>query len=795
TAEGHQVGTPVYMAPEQVDGSATPRSDLYVAGMIIYEALTGRRWSIATPVDRADWSGVPSRLVPVLRRALALAPDDRWDDAAAFGEALTRPAVARTGLRKYAPLAAPLVIIAAIVAYVLVRAVPSAAVRDLAVLPVQIVGTVSVVGWEGIGGADIANLVTSEIRSVPGVSVVPWVVADEWWGAATGDTVPPEARAAAELDARLAAHTTLSAYGDSVEVELEIYDQDGDPLPGPITIGIAQARPLEVSKRIALELVKLVPGIDLGEGMRFTTNLDALRQYLHAEQNFQRGRMAPAVEFYEMAVTYDSTFATAWWRLANAHRWLGERGPYEKDYQELFNRYASDLGVLDGMLMAAQLTPAGPERLRGYRETHDSFPLEYFAAFLHGEELFNRGPLWGESLASAITELEDAVRLNPLWALSYLHLIWANIRLGREDEARRYLEQGRTYARDPEAWSYPPRLFEQGISERFGSRGEIDEGRGRLFQDPEFGQPYWIAIFARLAGAFDVPRTQVELGNWLTAQEVVPRALRVDGHLAAGLGLVGLGRMREALARFDAAAEHLGTPEARLHAAEWRVLPLVAGLVVIEPAERERGREVLESLVGRDPLGVRASWALALDAYAVGETSRARRWSDSVVAAPAESGAEQLGEILRSIELAEQGQLEAAIERSERLLAVQTPTVLLHGAPSPERLLSDPFARSLLHIKRGQWFLTQGDEEAAEREYLWYEAVDVLGLPRLELPQPGEIDWALGNWGRFLRGSVTPDRERACRLLRHTLESWSEADPGFEEEVASVRSVESQRCR
>jgi len=796
TAEGHQVGTPVYMAPEQVDGSATPRSDLYVAGMIIYEALTGRRWSIATPVVRADWSGVPGRLVPVLRRALALAPDDRWDDAAGFREVLTRPAGARGGFRKYAPIAAPLVIIAAIVAYVLMRAVPSADVRDLAVLPVQIVGTVSVVGWEGIEGADIANLVTSEIRSIPGVSVVPWVVTDEWWGDAIRDTVPPEARAAAELEARLAAHTTLSAYGDSVEVELEIYDEDGDPRPGPITMGIAGARPLEVSRRIALELVKLVPGIDLGEGMRFTEDLDALRLYLLAEEDFQRGRMTPAVEFYEMAVTYDSTFATAWWRLANAHRWLGERGPYEKDYPELFDRYASDLGVLDSMLMAAQLTPAGRERLRGYREIHDSFPLEYFAAFLHGEELFNRGPLWGESLESAISELEDAVRLNPLWALSYLHLIWANIRVGRESEARHYLEQGRTYARDPEAWSYPPRLFEQAISERFGSRGEIDGGRGRLFQDPEFGQPAWIAIFARLAGAFDVPRAQVELGNWLTAQEeVVPRALQVDGHLAAGLGLVGLGRMREALARFDAAAEHLRTPEARLHAAEWRVLPLVAGLVVIEEAERQRGREVLESLVGRNPLGVRACWALALDAYAVGETSRARRWSDSLAAAPPESGAEPLGELLRAVELAEQGRLEAAIERSERLLAAQTPTVLLQGARSPEHVLSDPFARALLHIKRGQWFLTQGDEEAAEREYLWYEAVDVLGLPHLELPQAGEIDWALGNWGRFLRGSVTPDRERACRLLRRALESWSEADPGFAEEVALVRNAESQRCR
>jgi hypothetical protein len=121
--------------------------------------------------------------------------------------------------------------------------------------------------------------------------------------------------------------------------------------------------------------------------------------------------------------------------------------------------------------------------------------------------------------------------------------------------------------------------------------------------------------------------------------------------------------------------------------------------------------------------------------------------------------------------------------------------VLLHGAPSPGRVLSDPFARALLHIKRGQWLYAQGEDEAAEREYLWYEAVDVLGLPERGLPQAGEIDWALGNYGRFLRGSVSPDRERACILLNHVLEAWSDHDPGFAEEFAQVQSTQSQRCR
>jgi hypothetical protein len=82
-------GSPAYMSPEQIRGSCDTRADLYALGVIAYELVTGRRPFNGTPAEvlrghlqrRPDWGKVPEKIRPVLARALAKNPDERYTHA------------------------------------------------------------------------------------------------------------------------------------------------------------------------------------------------------------------------------------------------------------------------------------------------------------------------------------------------------------------------------------------------------------------------------------------------------------------------------------------------------------------------------------------------------------------------------------------------------------------------------------------------------------------------------------------------------------------------------------------
>jgi len=104
TRAGTVVGTPEYMAPEQAAGKRAfdARIDVYAVGLLLYEALSGKRVfegpdarailvSILTkrvPPLRTHRPDLPSGLERVIGRALERDPGARWATARQFQEAL-----------------------------------------------------------------------------------------------------------------------------------------------------------------------------------------------------------------------------------------------------------------------------------------------------------------------------------------------------------------------------------------------------------------------------------------------------------------------------------------------------------------------------------------------------------------------------------------------------------------------------------------------------------------------------------------------------------------------------------
>src|SRR5437773_6891958 len=103
TLPGTTLGSVHYFSPEQARGDqATPSSDIYSLGIVLYELLTGHRpWEADSaaavamarlagppPDPSAIRSGIPSDLVAIDRKALATEPADRWSSASSFAAAL-----------------------------------------------------------------------------------------------------------------------------------------------------------------------------------------------------------------------------------------------------------------------------------------------------------------------------------------------------------------------------------------------------------------------------------------------------------------------------------------------------------------------------------------------------------------------------------------------------------------------------------------------------------------------------------------------------------------------------------
>jgi tRNA A-37 threonylcarbamoyl transferase component Bud32 len=778
------IGTPGYMAPEQAaGGTPSTASDLYAVGAVIFEALTGRRWLASSEPEHADWDGVPRELAAVLRRALAWSPRERWTEAGAFRHALS-------ARRKSVPrrLAGPAVVAVAVVVLLArlltgdhSRAAAGEPPFDLAILPFDVVGApdTSELGWL------IAQLATVSLADMPELRVAPARLTLRWWTRAGESVSLDAAQAHRALRTATVAAGTLLRRGDSLTLMVTLRDSTGRNQADFDLHGRAQD-PLQLARVLARELMTRLQRRIAGPPDRFAgVRWDVLREWLLGEYAFHADDWEGAESHYEAALRLDTTFAQAWWGLTNARRWLPGRP--EPDLARLGSLDRRSLTGLDSTLIAAYAW-TGERRLLAYQQARDSYPHDAYAELLYGDELLHRGPLFGRGLDDAADALLEAGRKDPRLSPAHEHAAWALIRLGRQEEAAAALNAlegsaGRVAVREQPDY---PALMRQAYVERFDPDAAAMQ-RQQLIDVGIHAWPKLLVFTARAGLAFDVPSTQRALGAELASRRAASAVVRANALQAEGLALLAMGRAADALPRLEAAAGLFGgeVAEARLQIAEWVVIPDALGWPLLEPERIRQAVTVLEQAAVRGGhAGARAAWALAFHALAAGDTVGGREWRVRL-SADSSRASRPLSVLLEAESQARAGNPDSALALSSPLLDY-----------SLLRRTADPFFRSALYLRRGEWWQAMAQPDSAERAWLWGENMDILDW--LDGPaEPVEVDWVIGvfaSYHRALGALQRGDTHAGCRHVDRLRRYWSEAEAPTAALLREVVASAERRC-
>ncbi len=774
-------GTPGYMPPEHAFGwNISVRTDLYAAAMVVYEAFTGRRWTAMLPEEKPDWSGVPRRMIPLLRKALAWSPSDRWPDARTF-----RRAIWRTRTRKYRRRTLLLtlggVVAGALAAISLLW--PPTTTSDVAVLPFS----------GGPGDSTIAEDLTTLTR----YNLEPFMRRAQLRLASAGDVEawrktcgsPPDqltSKCIHEARARYLVSGSLTRTTGPLSVDLDLIARDGTRRDaGRLAVTELSTAGHRLGHLIA-RVVAPEHESDYPGSTALSRRDPALISFLDGLRAFKRNSFRTAVSHFEDALRADPDFPLAAWWLSNAWRWnvTGEpHGPV--DLRVLLATRGSDLPELDSLLIEAQLAPGEAARLAAYRLATERYPRNGYAAFLYGEESQSRGPHVGIGLDASTERLETALRTDSSFAPTLYHLLWAYIRQGNRERAERLLPRFTAVSapRD-EVQFYQPPLMAFAIAERFHPE-RAAATRGEIRSQPDDAAA--LAEAFRLTAMLGLYRTLAEVGAALAAAPVTSAAARADAYEGQGLGRIALGQIPRGLAHLDSAAALRGSPAARLEPAEWRVLGRVLGIPGLTSDAVAAGRAELEALARRRPeLRPRAAWALGMLAVAAGDGAAAARWAEVLGGLALDPAAVRLGAQLDAAGLGARGAFRDALARSAALLPFDSAA---RGG--------DPFARALLHVQRAAWLDSLGRPEAADSTRLWYEHFEFVRIP-VGPAQAAEIDWAIGPHVMWVRGDQAARRGRrpdACRHFSRVLELWTDADPAFAPQITRAREEVRRSCR
>ncbi|HET7602042.1 MAG TPA: serine/threonine-protein kinase, partial [Gemmatimonadales bacterium] len=778
TAEGAQPGTLAYMAPEQLAGRAvTPAADLYAAGMVLYEAATGRPWpALATPRAR-DWRGVPVWLRPALQRALLIDPADRWADGATMLAAVRAPSSRVRRVARRAGIGATLVGLLLVAGAVLPPRQPllsgiwsraprfTSAQSDLALVPFRSAGD---------AGHVLARFAAAELEWSPRWTFRPFTDVVSWWdsaGARAEGLAPTRLRSRWWAEGRIlpgdVQDTLLLIIRDSTGRTIRNARVPGDTLQLlQWASDVADSLVREVYPDYFTEFTELSAG---GRG-----NFSAMRALVDGLDAFAADDWAAAESLYATALARDSALGRAAWeqRLLTLWRRSNDSTTYTTAIATLPAPYHALFSAMD--------VPNLLRRDSLLRALRDSYPENSRSQLLLFDEHLHRGPLVGIPLRQVLDDMRRRAPRDPYLnqVAIYDHLMWGYTHLGdRDAAANMWARRMALRAAHGSTADTLGELYNLARTVRFGG---VKAALWRRYAVWKYGREgSAITPYLRLGVTFDIPEFQRELA--IAVAGSVDSARLSSAVVARAVAALETGRDSEGLAALDAAALLAPSQEMQLQQLEWRMLPAALGFPLSDSASVARARMDLAArahLQDASPWKTRALWALGTDAALRGGAPDAARWQAELALAQ-DASAPRLQALLSAL----------LVGRHDPAMALaQTDTLFLadRGAPT-----DDPFERAVLHLARADWQMSLGRTADAAGSLGWYENSDLRGWPQGP-PQAGEVDQVLGVPARVRRAVILMQLHRtgeACALLDRAVELWRHADRRPGKQVAHAQSL------
>jgi serine/threonine-protein kinase len=488
TDEGHGVGTPMYMAPEQALAQpADPRADQYALAAVCYEMLAGRpthagptlhaviaqRVTETPPDIRVFRPEAPLAVELALERALSLDAADRFPSITEFALALVEPSASRRRSRRV-PRWAWITLATASTAAAVALALRQSAARPASAPAPAASGTpaapppaepgirLAVLTFQNLGdSADayfadgMADEIRSKLAGLPGLEVIARGSSSQYLGSAK-----PPAQIAAELGVPYLLSGTVrwekGPKRSRVRVSPELIEA---------STGVTRwARPFDAAFTdvfaVQADIAGQVAGalhLALTDSARAqlsavpTTSLDAYARYLRSRE-LRSGESTPevlraAIAELGEAVRLDTGFVAAWAELAQAQMDVFRQGGL---------MVADADSARASLRRATALAPASPDVLGASARYELGVEGDFEAALRDYRQALRTAPHRSDLLigagtvemelnrwTEAVADLEHAARLDPRSPDAAFWLGSANLRLRRYAQARTELDRAR----------------------------------------------------------------------------------------------------------------------------------------------------------------------------------------------------------------------------------------------------------------------------------------------------------------------------------------------------------------